>query len=92
MTKQEKKEKVRLWKESQRRDCLLTKEEAASLFEFLEEGLDKSGCDHTLRSTRLWLEKNISEEMAESVIREIAAMGGHCDCEVLMNCYEDYFD
>ena len=92
MTKQKKKEKVRLWKESQRSDCLLTKEEAASLLEFLEEQMDKSACDHTLRSTRLWLEKNISEEMTESVIQEITTMGGYCDCEVLMNCYEDYFD
>lgn len=30
------------------------------------------------------------EEKIESVIAEMKEMGGYCDCEVLMNCYEKY--
>ena len=26
----------------------------------------------------------------EAAIEEIQSMGGFCDCEVLLNCYEDY--
>lgn len=63
---------------------------ARELFEYLEEQLDNSCCDHTLRYTEQWLKDNISQEMIESVITEITDMGGYCDCEVLLNCYEDY--
>lgn len=30
------------------------------------------------------------EEKIESVIAEMTEMGGYCNCEVLMNCYEKY--
>ncbi len=30
------------------------------------------------------------EEKRAAVLAEIREMGGYCDCEVLMNCYEKY--
>ncbi len=30
------------------------------------------------------------EEKIESVITEMKEMGGYCDCEVLLNCYEKF--
>lgn len=33
---------------------------------------------------------NIPQEQHEAVLAEIEEMGGYCDCEVLMNCYEEY--
>jgi hypothetical protein len=60
------------------------------LFEYLEEQLDNTGCDHTLHHTERWLKNNISQDMIQKAITEITDMGGYCDCEVLLNCYEDY--
>ena len=69
---------------------ILSEENVQKLFAYLEEQLDACGCDHTLRSTEQWLKDNISTELHENVIAEINDMGGYCDCEVLLNCYEDY--
>jgi hypothetical protein len=71
-------------------DYILSEENVQKLFAYLEEQLDACGCDHTLRSTEQWLKDNISAELHENVIAEINDMGGYCDCEVLLNCYEDY--
>ena len=77
-------------KAAQRKDYILTEENVQELFEYLEEQLDNTGCDHTLSHTEQWLKDNISQAMIESVTAEITDMGGYCDCEVLLNCYEDY--
>ena len=71
-------------------DYILSKENVQKLFAYLEEQMDACGCDHTLRSTEQWLKDNISAELHENVIAELNDMGGYCDCEVLLNCYEDY--
>ena len=71
-------------------DYILSEENERQLFAYLEDQLDTCGCDHTLRSTEKWLKDNISAELHEKVIEEINDMGGYCDCEVLLNCYEDY--
>lgn len=77
-------------KAEQERKYVLSQKSVQELFEYLEEQLDKSGCDHTLHHTKQWLIDNISEKMHTDIIEEIADMGGYCDCEVLLNCYEDY--
>ena len=41
-------------------------------------------------SAEEWLKDNISQESIGNVIAEITDMGGYCDCEVLLNCHEDY--
>ena len=90
LSKDQKKALAKAWKAEQKKDYILTVENVQDLFEYLEEQLDDSGCDHTRRYTEQWLKDNISEEQIESVLAEIADMGGYCDCEVLLNCYEDY--
>jgi len=78
------------WKEMQNKGYLLTEENVQELFEYLEEQLDNTGCDHTLRHTRRWLEEHLSKDKINEAIEEITDMGGYCDCEVLLNCYEEY--
>ena len=69
---------------------ILTVEQVAALYEYVEEKLEESGCDHTKKHTLKWLEENIPADQREAVAAEIEEMGGYCDCEVLMNCYEEY--
>lgn len=90
LSKEEKNNLKKAWKATQKEEYVLSEENVQELFEYVEEQLDDSGCDHTLRHTEQWLKDNISQEMIESVITEITDMGGYCDCEVLLNCYEDY--
>lgn len=90
LSKEEKNAMKKGWKVSQSKNYILAEENVQELFEYLEEQLDNSGCDHTLHHTGKWLKDNISQEMIESVITEINDMGGYCDCEVLLNCYDEY--
>lgn len=73
-------------------DYLLSLEQVASLFEYLEAQLDESGCDHSNRHTQKWLDRNIPENNRKNILTEIEDMGGYCDCEVLINCYEEYME
>ena len=78
------------WKEAQCKDYILTEENVQKLFEYLEDKLEDTGCCHTLCHTEQWLKYNIPQELIEGAVAEITDMGGYCDCEVLLNCYEDY--
>ena len=69
---------------------VLKRDQTERLFSYVAGRLDKVGCDHTLRFTRLWLKDTLPPEVCEAAIEEIQNMGGFCDCEVLMNCYQDY--
>ena len=69
---------------------ILSLEQVASLFEYVESKLEDTGCDHSRRYTQQWLSMNIPQDQYEAVLAEIEEMGGYCDCEVLMNCYEEY--
>ena len=70
---------------------LLSVEQVLSMSEYIEEQLNiANGCDHSRKHLMQWLNDNIEQEKIPSVIEEINHMGGFCDCEVLMNCYEDY--
>ena len=71
---------------------LLTLEQVASLFEYLESHMNQSGCDQSFTHTKQWLAINIPQEQHEAILSEMEALGGYCDCEVLMNCYEEYED
>ena len=73
-------------------EYLLNLEQVASLFEYLEAQLDETDCDHSNRHTQKWLDMNIAENNRKAVLTEIGDMGGYCDCEVLMNCYEEYME
>jgi TRAP-type C4-dicarboxylate transport system substrate-binding protein len=80
LSKEEKNALKKAWKAAQSKNYILTEENVQKLFEYLEEQLDNSCCDHTLHHTEQWLKENISQEMIESVIAEITDMGGYCDC------------
>ena len=90
LTKSEKKKLTQQWETAQATDYLLSEENVEDLFDYLETQLENTPCDHTLCHTRQWLADNLPAEIIERVIAEINEMGGYCDCEVLMNCYEDY--
>ena len=90
LSKAEKNKLTKQWETDRVQAYLLSADDAEELFAYLEEKLEDMPCDHTLRHTRQWLADNLPEELLERVIDEITEMGGYCDCEVLMNCYEDY--
>ena len=69
---------------------LLSLEQVESLFDYLENQLEEQECDNSLRHTKAWLADNIPQQQHSAVLDELEDMGGYCDCEVLMNCYEEY--
>lgn len=89
MTKEEKKAMIKAWKARQKQAHILKKKDVVKLFDYLEAQLDNDPCDHTLKNTEKWVSEHHEEEK-DAIMQEIRDMGGLCDCEVLMNCYEDY--
>jgi len=81
---------LKQWKAAQKREYILSKASVEDLFAYLAEQLDLEGCDHTLRFTQAWLDTNCDANNRTAILEEIKSMGGFCDCEVLMNCYEEY--
>ena len=90
ISKEEKKTLMKQWKAEQNDDYALSEENVRELFEYLEVQLGNSNCDHTLQHTKQWLKDHVPTETLDSAIAEITDMGGYCDCEVLLNCYETY--
>lgn len=74
----------------QKKRHILTANQAASLFEYIDIRLQDQRCDYTHRFTQEWLDNNIPATQHPFILAEIEDMGGFCDCEVLLNCYEDY--
>ncbi len=89
LTKEEKRAMKKAWKEGQKKTYILKKKDVSKLFDYLESELEKNPCDHTLKNTEEWVEKH-HEKKAAAIMQEIRDMGGYCDCEVVMNCYEKY--
>ena len=52
LSKEEKKALSNAWKETQHKWYLLTEENVQELFEYLEEQLENTDCDHTLYHTK----------------------------------------
>jgi hypothetical protein len=75
---------------------ILKDEQFDELYDFLasEEvfgpgpGLGRVTCDHTLRYTLDWM-KNHHVQDVRDTIEKIIDLGGHCDCEVLLNVDPD---
>lgn len=59
-----------------------------SMFEAVEEQVEKAGCDHSHRFTKSWLATN--EAPSEKVIAWLEAHGGYCDCEVAANACDHW--
>ena len=90
LSKEEKKALMKKWKDGQNKKYILSKAKTQKLFRYLETQLENTPCNHKLRYTEQWLKDNLPEEKVKSVIAEMNEMGGYCDCEVLLNCYEKY--
>lgn len=78
------------WKAEQNKKYLLNKTKVRQLFRFLQKELDKEPCDHTLKKTAQWVGAHCPPDKLEPILQEMRDMGGYCDCEVLLNCYERY--
>jgi len=91
LSKEEKKALLRAYKEKQNKQYLLKKRDVQSLFKYISRQLAAAGCDHTLKHTEAWLTKKYEDEsIRRQALAEIREDGGHCDCEVILNCYERY--
>ena len=62
----------------------------SKLFDFLDDELEKHGCDHSSSITKTFLQKNGISNIIE-VTEWLAQNGGYCDCEILANV-EDLFN
>ena len=62
MTKNQKKEALRAWRQKEKKSYCLEKEEVEELFEYLEEALEEEECDHSLKNTEQWIIDNIDDE------------------------------
>ena len=90
LSKQEKKALLKSWKAEQNKKYVLNKTKVRQLFRFLDNELSKVPCDNSLCKTQLWISEHCPPEKMKGILQEIREMGGYCDCEVLLNCYEDY--
>lgn len=59
------------------------------LFDYLDQQLEKNGCDDTRKITMEFLKKNNITNV-ENVITWLAEHGGYCDCEILANVEEKF--
>ena len=78
------------YRKQQRREHILSENEAASLLQYVELKLQYHTCKHDHRYTMEWLEQHVDFMQHEAILTELEDMGGYCDCEVVLNCYEDY--
>ena len=69
---------------------VLNRAQAKNLLNYVATRLSSEGCDNTPRFTMQWLQDNLSSDRVEAALAEIRDMGGYCDCELLLNCYDDY--
>lgn len=69
----------------------ISKELFQNLFDFLDEELEKNGCDDRLKLTKQFLETNQIQNIDE-VKSWLKENGGFCDCEVLYNVEELFED
>lgn len=66
---------------------VLTENQVDKLCIFIEDKIEKSGCDHSLRFTLEWAKKNGINQ--DDLIDVLELNGGFCDCEVTYNLPED---
>lgn len=66
---------------------ILTEKQVTELCVFIEARIENSGCDHSLKNTFDWAEKNGINKA--DLIDVLESNGGFCDCEVTMNLPED---
>ena len=90
-TKEKSKEKKASKKSvKEEKQLVLNRAQAIGLIGYVEDMVSAHGCDHTLRYTMQWLQEALEPDEVEKALAEIRDMGGYCDCEVTLNCYEEY--
>ena len=65
-----------------------TKEELEALFEFIEDELYETECDHTSRLAMQFLMKN--NLPFPKIIARLNANGGYCDCKIMENIEREW--
>lgn len=60
-----------------------------NLFDYLDNQLEKTGCDDTHKLTTGFLKKNKIMNV-ENILSWLAENGGYCDCEILANVEEKF--
>lgn len=82
------------WRDQQRKAALealpLAVDDIKAMFDMLDIGIPKSGCDHTRRLTETWL-RNRGHDVGR-VFAWLDTQGGYCDCEILANVEEGVDD
>ena len=66
---------------------ILTEKQVTELCVFIENRIENIGCDHSLKNTFEWAEKNGINK--DDLIDVLESNGGFCDCEVTYNLPED---
>jgi len=66
---------------------ILTENQVTELCVFIENRIENVGCDHSLKNTFEWAEKNGIDKA--DLIDVLELNGGFCDCEVTMNLPEN---
>jgi hypothetical protein len=66
---------------------ILTEKQVTELCVFIENRIENIGCDHSLKNTFEWAEKNGINK--DDLIDTLESNGGFCDCEVTFNLPED---
>lgn len=83
-------ENIKAWKKVQEEEFLaslpFSEQEFLDLFDFLDEKLEKSPCQHDFKLTKKFLKSKLIE--FDKHIDFFIEHGGGCDCEVLMNMEE----
>ena len=77
-------------KSQQKKAHILTANDAAALFAYVEIRIQEEGCNHTHRFCQACLDEHVDFMKHSAILNELEDMGGYCDCEVLRSCYEDY--
>lgn len=60
-----------------------------NLFDYLDNNLEKNGCDDTNKLTVQFLEKKKLKNI-ETILMWLTENGGYCDCEILANVEEKF--
>ena len=67
---------------------IMSEAQFGQLYEYLSS---EPTCDHTLRYTLDWLKEHHIQDIHGN-IEKIVDLGGHCDCEVLLNVTPDIWE
>lgn len=94
MDKNKKKELMRKYAQEQKNAFVnslpFSKDLFGLLFDYLDEMLDKDGCDNTLKYTMKFLNDN--KLPVDTSLEWMKDNGGYCDCEVLANIADKIFE